>query len=202
MPSKTKFAIQARESHARHGYLTTIAALLFGAMVAPVHLAAQQVAITYDMERAKIAVNGGSGFWLQGGGMNLAVPIHGRFGIAASISGGHASNIRPDVNLGKVTYLVGPRYTHDFSRMQIFGESLFGGVHGFDGVFPAAAGTTSSANSYAIQLGGGLDIPLRNGFGIRAPEIDYVRTGLPNNGTNSQNDLRLAFGLSYHFNRK
>ena len=182
--------------------------------MAPVHLTAQQkasgtaslnspvVAITYDMERAKIAVNGGSGFWLQGGGLNLAVPVHRGFGIAAGFSGGHASNIRPGVNLGKVTYLVGPRYTFALARVQIFGESLFGGVHGFDGSFPAGGGSTPSANSYAIQLGGGLDIPLRKGFGIRAPEIDYVRTGLPNNGTNSQNDLRLAFGLSYHFNRR
>jgi hypothetical protein len=32
-------------------------------------------------------------------------------------------------------------------------------------------------------------------------EADYVRTWLPNNGSNSQNDLRLSFGIAYHIGK-
>jgi hypothetical protein len=34
---------------------------------------------------------------------------------------------------------------------------------------------------------------------VRLLEADYVRTQLPNNYSQSQNDVRLAFGVTYHF---
>jgi peptidoglycan-associated lipoprotein len=191
--------------------MTLIAAVLLGVVSAPAQSTGQQrlqdlrspvIAVTYGLERAKTAAIGGGGFWLQGGAVDVAVPFYKGFSIAGSFNGVHASNIQPGVNLGKLSYLAGPRYTFGGSRFQLFGEGLFGGAHGFDSMFPTKGGVVPTANSYAMQLGGGLDIPLRNGFGIRALELDYVRTALPNNGTNSQNDLRLAFGVFYHFKRK
>jgi hypothetical protein len=80
----------------------------------------------------------------------------------------------------------------------LFGEALFGGAHGFSSSFPTPSGLVSSANSFAMQLGGGLDVAVGRGFGIRALELDYIHTSLPNNASNSQNDLRIAFGLTYH----
>lgn len=53
-----------------------------------------------------------------------------------------------------------------------------------------------------MQLGGGVNVPVRKGFSIRALEIDYVHTSLPNNNVNSQNDLRFAFGVAYHFGKR
>ena len=35
-------------------------------------------------------------------------------------------------------------------------------------------------------------------WGVRLLEADYVRTSLPNNASNTQNDLRLAFGVIWH----
>jgi hypothetical protein len=37
---------------------------------------------------------------------------------------------------------------------------------------------------------------------VRAFELDYVRTNLANNGSDYQNHLRLAFGVSYHIQRR
>jgi outer membrane immunogenic protein len=187
-------------------------ALLF-ALIAAVPAAAQQfsrgaaldspvIAVTYDAERAKVAGTGGGGFWLQGGGVDAAMSFFKGLGIAASLEGGHASNLQPGINLSKLTYLAGPRYTFSLSGLQVFGEGLFGMTHGFDGSFPTSGGLTPTANSYAMQFGGGADFMLARGFGVRVLEVDYVRTGVPNDGANSQNDLRLAFGLSYHFLRK
>jgi outer membrane protein OmpA-like peptidoglycan-associated protein len=75
---------------------------------------------------------------------------------------------------------------------------LFGYVHGFDGLYPAAGATTDSASSFALEAGGGLNLLLTKHFGLRLLEADYVRDELPNATTDSQNDLRLAFGVTYH----
>jgi hypothetical protein len=53
-----------------------------------------------------------------------------------------------------------------------------------------------------MQVGGGLNIYFTRNFGIRLLEADYVRTVLPNGSTNSQNDLRLSVGLTYHIGRR
>jgi hypothetical protein len=168
-----------------------------------VHAALPVVAVTYNFEDAKGSPTGGD-FWLQGGSVDVAVPFYKGLGVAGNFGGVHASNvIRPGVNLGKITYLAGPRYTFArSSRVRIFGEGLFGGAHGFDSIFPAGGALVSTANSFAMQFGGGMDVSLHRGFGLRAIELDYVRTGLPNNGANTQNDLRLAFGISYQFDSK
>ncbi len=57
---------------------------------------------------------------------------------------------------------------------------------------------TTSANSFAVQAGGGVNLYLTRSFGIRLLQADYVRTTLPNAAANTQNDLRLAFGITYH----
>jgi hypothetical protein len=80
----------------------------------------------------------------------------------------------------------------------VFGEALAGGVRGFGSIFPLPTGTDSKASSFAFQAGGGLDIAISKHFALRAIEADYVRTYLPNNGTNTQDHLRLAFGVTYH----
>jgi len=53
-----------------------------------------------------------------------------------------------------------------------------------------------------MQLGGGINVRVAHSLSIRALEIDYVHTNLPNNNADSQNDLRLAFGVSYRFGRR
>jgi hypothetical protein len=132
--------------------------------------------------------------------------------VAANLSGEHNSSIGAGVNLDKLSLMAGPRYTFQTARWterylgrthesNVFGETLFGIAHGFNGVFPTSTGVTSSADSFAVQVGGGFNIGVTRSIGIRALEIDYVHTGLPNNGSNSQNHLRLAIGASYHFNR-
>ena len=168
------------------------------------------VAVTYVAERAKIASIDCGCFWLQGGSMNAAVTFYRGLGVAANLTGGHASNIASGVDLDKVSYMMGPRYTypfkswfgHDFGRHdggRIFGEGLIGGVHSFNTVVPTSAGVAGAASSFVFQVGGGMDLPLRKGIGIRLFEADYVRSTLPNAGNSTQNDLRLAAGISFHF---
>jgi len=196
-------------------------ALLAGALSLGPVLQAQQgfqplstdLAVTYTAERAKVASTDCGCFWLQGGSVNGAVALFRGLSVAANLTGEHASGIGAGVDLSKIAFMAGPRYTLQIQRrngrwpgpkhaISIFGEALFGIAHGFDSVFPTASGIESSANSFSLQVGGGLNIAIAKGFGLRLPEIDYVRTSLPNNAGNTQNDLRLAIGISYHLGKR
>lgn len=166
------------------------------------------VAFTYSPERAQI-VPGNCCFWLQGAAVDAALTTPSGLGIAANLSGEHTSNVLPGVDINKVTYLLGPRFTRavwsgqsrgsDKRRLQLFGEALVGGVHGFNGIYPAPGASTTSATAFAFQAGGGVNFYLSHHFGLRLAEADYVRTTLPNNSSDIQDDLRLAFGVTVHF---
>jgi hypothetical protein len=167
------------------------------------------LAITYVAERAKIASVECGCFWLEGGSMNAAVTFYRGLGIAANITGGQASSVAPGVDLAKVYLMMGPRYTYrpgkwrgsfgQHGEIRIFGEGLAGGVHGFNTIFPSSGGVAGAASSFAFQAGGGLDWTIWKDIGIRVVEADYVRSTLPNGGNSTQNDLRLAAGISFHF---
>lgn len=169
------------------------------------------VAITYVAERAKVASIDCGCFWLSGGSADVAFTFFHGLGVAANLSGGHASDIQPGVDLDKVMFTMGPRYTYFPEKWKsryfgehgvaLFGEGLFGGVHGFNSVFPSSNGVQGAASSPVIQVGGGMDLRVGKTIGIRAFEADYVRSTLPNNGDGVQHDLRLAAGVSFHFRR-
>ncbi len=193
--------------------------LLAGALAFTVSLAAQQltsprlhitetnVAIEFNLERAQIAEGGSPSFWLKGGAADGAVTFWHGLGLAANLTGEHDTGIQNNVSLGKVAFMAGPRYTFNTSKYTgritkkhataVFGESLFGGVHAFDSTFPSANGVRTSAGAFSMQVGGGVDVAVAKGFGIRALETDWVHTSLPNNAGNTQNDFRIAFGVSW-----
>jgi hypothetical protein len=195
--------------------------LLLGALTISLVAQAQQpvksdaktsadIAITYTAERAKIAGIDCGCFWLQGGGVDGAITFYHGLGIAANLTGVHASNVNPGVDLDKVSFMMGPRYTYRPGQWKnrlfgqnhgigVFGEGLIGGMHGFNTVFPSSSGVQGAASSFAFQVGGGMDWTVKKNIGIRVVEADYVRSTLPNNANNTQNDLRLAGGVSFHF---
>jgi len=170
------------------------------------------VAVTYTAERSKVANIDCGCFWFQGGSANASATFFHGLGAAVNLSGGYASNIVPGIDIGRITFMAGPRYTLNTHRWTgrmlgekhssyLFGEALFGYAHGFDSVFPTAAGSQTTANAFATQIGGGANVTLLHGLGLRLFEVDYVHTQLPNGASNSQNDLRLAFGVSYQFRK-
>ena len=169
------------------------------------------LAVTFAVERSQAVSSQGS-FWFKGGGADAAITFKSGMGIAASLTGDHASNITPGVDANKITYLAGPRYTWtawqghataaDNRRLQVFGQALFGGTHSFNSYYPALPAATSSANSLAIQAGGGLNLYFTRNFGLRLLEADYVRTVLPNGAANIQSDMRLSVGLAYHIGKR
>jgi hypothetical protein len=177
------------------------------------------LAITYAAERGQIAPSNCGCFWMNGAGAEAAVNFRRGFGLVASLSGSTTSNVAPGVDVNRIAYLVGERYTHALwparkavgeqgvatsqtakpvGRVDFFAQLLVGGVHGFDGVYPATGGVTATANGFAMQLGGGLNMPLSKHLGLRLIDAEYLHTTLPNNTSNAQNDLRLSAGLTWH----
>src|ERR1035441_3259286 len=68
------------------------------------------LAVTFAVEHSQ-ALPSQTNFWFKGGGADAAVTFWNGFGIAASLTGDHASNITPGVDANKITFLTGPRYT-------------------------------------------------------------------------------------------
>lgn len=171
------------------------------------HVQSYDAAVLFNFERAQVAQTGTPSFWLKGGSFDASATVYKGLGIALNLTGGHASNVQPGVDVSKFSYMFGPRYTLSINRYtdrmtknhptQVFGEWLFGGAHAFDSIFPGPSGVTSSTNGFSTQLGGGLDVGVTKHFGVRALELDYLHTALPNNASDSQNDFRIGFGLSY-----
>jgi hypothetical protein len=191
-------------------YKSVLSVLLPGALMMTAAAVAQapkadatstDIAVTYSLERAKIALTDCGCFWLNGGSADAAFNFFHGFGVAGNVTGEHASNVVPNSGISQISFMGGPRYTFVRKRhIRAFGEGLFGGVHAFDTSFPGSTGP-SSGNAFSMQLGTGVDVLLTGGLGLRLFEVDYVRTTLPNNASNSQNDLRLAFGVSYHWQK-
>jgi peptidoglycan-associated lipoprotein len=177
------------------------------------------LAITYAAERGQIAPSNCGCFWMNGAGAEAAVNFRRGFGLVASLSGSTTSNVAPGVDVNRIVYMVGERYTHalrpahktanqhgaaaapSLHRVDFFAQWLVGGVHGFDGVYPATGGVVATANGFATQLGGGLNMALSKRLGLRLLDAEYLHTSLPNNTHNTQNDTRLGAGFIYRFGR-
>jgi outer membrane immunogenic protein len=170
--------------------------------------ASVDLAITYSTEYARLSPGTCGCFWLQGGGADAALTLWKGFGVAAGVTGQMVSNYAPSVDFSKVSYMGGPRYTYTAwkrrpgsiqrPRFQIFGEGLFGAVHAYSGAFPSRTAIDATANSFALETGGGINLFFLRSISVRLLQVDYVRTQLPNGYAGTQNDLRLASGVSYH----
>jgi hypothetical protein len=92
-------------------------------------------------------------------------------------------------------------------RYAVFAEALAGESNGFHSLFSEGsgpvgsvnAGTTSSANALAVDVGGGLDVRLNRHFALRVFRASCLRTQFPNSTTNVQNSLSLGAGFVLRF---
>jgi hypothetical protein len=168
------------------------------------------LALTYTTERGQQAPGICGCFWLQGVGVDAGFTFWKGLAIAGSFNTGNASNIAPGVGLSKVQFGVGPRYTYTAwtgrgaeanRRLQLFGQWFIGGDHAYKGTFPGPNGVVTRAGSFELQAGGGVNFLLSKSLGVRLFEADYVRSSLPNDASNTQNDVRLGAGVTWHIGR-
>jgi peptidoglycan-associated lipoprotein len=157
------------------------------------------LAVTYTEQYSNLVST--PTFWQQGGSVELSTQTFHGFGAAANFTGTAKKDAaNSGVGLDMVTTTFGPRYTWHKAAgtshgLAIFGQGLIGESHGFNSYFPSASGAQTDYNSFALQLGGGIDIGLSRHLAVRAIQADWLRTQFPNSTTNVQNSLRLGAGI-------
>lgn len=163
------------------------------------------LAVTYTAQHSNLVST--PTFWQQGGSIELSTQTYRGLGIAAHVTGTTIDNAADSgVGLSMVTTTFGPRYTWHRPTgadkkhgIAIFGQGLIGEAHGFNSYFPSITGVQTDYNSFALQVGGGVDLVLSHHFAIRVIQADWLRTQFPNSTTNVQNSLRLGAGVVIRF---
>ena len=154
----------------------------------------------YSYVRANPSTTGVDSFNLHGGDASIAYNANHWLSGVADFGGYHANNILGTGVDGTLsTYLVGPRVSYRrFERVTPFGQVLFGVAHigGDNGL-----GFSSSNNSFAMTVGGGVDVRVSHRFSLRPIQVDYLLTHFNefNLGAQNQNNLRVSTGVVFHF---
>jgi peptidoglycan-associated lipoprotein len=161
-----------------------------------------EVSLGYSYLRANAPPGECGCFNMNGGSAALAAYLgHGFSGVADF--GGYFQNsvVASGRSLTLETFLFGPRYSFGHSKkVTPFAQFLAGGAHG-SGTLYGTASTSGSANGFAFTAGGGLDLHASRNVSIRLIQAEYLMTRLPNAVNNYQNDLRLTFGVVFHFGK-
>jgi len=173
---------------------------LFGAAAHAQDVPKFDLSAGYSYVRANPATTGIDSFNMDGGSASIAYNATHWLSAVADIGGYHANNILGTGVDGTLsTYLFGPRVSYRHSeRVTPFGQVLFGDAHigGHNGL-----AFSSSNNSFAMAIGGGVDVKVSHRFSLRPVQVDYLLTrfnelGL---GTQNQNSLRVTTGVVFHF---
>ena len=153
---------------------------------------------------------------LNGGGAAFVYNFKPMFGIKAEFmdyTGGGGAQLRAlgyngNVSGNLFSYEFGPQIKKHSGKIQPFGEALFGAAHTgtYGTIYNAIHGIQAagnSNNSFAMELGGGLDIPVNHVLSIRPVEVDYLYTRFSaNNISASQNNFRYFGGVVLTFGGK
>jgi hypothetical protein len=157
-----------------------------------------------------------SSFNINGGGGAFVYNITRAIGIKAEFmdyTGGGGAQLRKFGYTGNVSgnffnYVFGPQIKKHSGRFQPFGEALFGASHSgvFGTIYNAINGIHAAGNSnnaFAMELGGGLDVPVNRHISIRPAEVDYLLTEFSNNKAGAtQNNFRYMLGVNIGFGGK
>jgi outer membrane protein OmpA-like peptidoglycan-associated protein len=158
------------------------------------------LSVGYNNIRANAPPGGCTCFDMNGGFVFGTVRLTEWLGISGEFTGGHSSNISLlGQGLTLTTFTGGPRISHRFRKFTPFGEVMVGGAHGSGSYFPTKLSSYSSASSFAVSTGGGLDVGLNSRFSVRALDLQYLRTSFPNGVNNEQNQLMIGAGLIIKF---
>ncbi len=174
--------------------------LPFGAVAHAQDVPKFDVFAGYSYVRENPATSGIDSFSMNGGSASLGYNANHWLSAVADFGGYHTDNILGTGIDGTLsTYLFGPRlsYRHD-SRITPFGQVLFGVAHigGHNGL-----AFSTSDNSFAMTIGGGVEFKVSHRFSIRPLQVDYLLTRFNELGTGAQNqnNLRVSTGVVFHF---
>lgn len=194
----------------RHGMVLMGAVLfLLGTASSACSQRSTDFSLSYTQERAAfVGAAADRYFYLRGATADVGYTFFRGIGLAVSGTGLAATNLRGSIDIHHVQALVGPRYTYNWGHItnthtsrkgSAFVDGKIGYTLATAGQYPYDDVLDQRASSLTYQGGGGLNLHMYHRFDLRLIEIHYVRTQLPNGGSNTQNTLRLASGINFHF---
>jgi opacity protein-like surface antigen len=136
---------------------------------------------------------------LNGWDASLAGNFNRYLGVVADFSGTYGTPFS-GIDVKNYTFMFGPKLSYRTRRVTPFGQALFGGdrisadVPALSGLLGTLIGRSFSRSdtSFALALGGGVDVGLTDAFAVRAIQADYLRTNFFNT---NQSSYRIAVGL-------
>ncbi len=109
------------------------------------------------------------------------------------------------------SYMFGPQFKKHSGKFQPFGEALFGAAHtNLDAnickLENGCGSGSGNNNGFAMEFGGGLDIPITKSIQFRPVEVDYLYTHFGSNhianASASQNNFKYVAGVNFTFGGK
>lgn len=152
-------------------------------------LAALLCLFSFPAAAQKVEIFGGAQYThlnpsFNGAGWNVAVTGNFKHLLGITADFGGAYGIRTHTN----TYTAGPTISFRLPIVQPYVHALFGGMTLADG---------ASNTAFAMMFGGGFDVGLRKGIGLRIVQVDWISTHFNSNTQNG--NFRVAAGLVLKF---
>jgi Outer membrane protein beta-barrel domain len=180
-----------------------------------------EVAVDYSYARYNATHNYASSYSLNGGGGGVDFNFTKYLGIKMDLQG-YGSNTQTfhapsgsvicplgcSANLqgNLFTYLFGPQIGIRTGKLRPFGQFLVGGAHSnvygnLEKVNGIVLSKAPSGNTFALAVGGGLDIPVNHSgtIAIRPVEVDYLYTRFNNSATSAQSNFQYKGGVVFNF---
>ncbi len=177
--------------------LVTLALSLFAVTAVAQKTTGLTVSLRFLATRAQ-TVSGTCCFYLNGGAADGALPLFAHAAAVVEVAGGTRSQVAgTSRGLSTITLLAGPRYVVPEGRLAIAGQALFGAVRGFDADFTSGTRVADTATSFAMALGGFAEYRLTRSVAVRAVQVDFLQTNLPNGEDNRQRNVRLGAGITF-----
>lgn len=152
----------------------------------------------YYYVRFNVSVNGNpfpvaAGFNGNGGGGQLEYNVTSWLGIVGDFAGYHVS-AQPGV--GAFSYLFGPRINFRRKRQTTmpFVHVLLGGLDANGNI-----GRVGSQTTFALTVGGGLDVKVSPSVAIRPVQAEYLMTRFTDGLSNRQDNFRFGAGVVFRF---
>lgn len=160
-----------------------------------------QASIRYVATEANAPPGACGCFLLQGAAADVALPVAKHFSAVVELGGVTVHRVPGSPRgLSELTLLAGPRYTQPLGRVRLNVQALFGAVRGFDSDFTVTPTThTDTSTNFATTLGGALDVPMTRTFSLRAAQVEFLQTNLPNGVDNRQRNIRFGAGVVLNF---
>ena len=132
---------------------------------------------------------------------SIAANVNSWFGLVADV-GGQYTRLDDQgftETIHSHSFLFGPKFSLRRKRVVPFAHALFGVAKLKTETNEFGPLLSFSDTSFALALGGGLDVRVNDRFAIRVVQIDYLRTSFFGG---SQNKGRIAAGIVLRFGKK